>query len=72
MADLRKRLSKRQSYLLRHNPGAVRIALSQDGWIDLDPSSRGPPDLLDALERLKTRLQPPPSVPIQPAIYPGL
>jgi Transposase DDE domain group 1 len=41
--------------------------------LHLDASWPWTPDLLDAIDRLKTRLQPPPrSVPIRPAIHPGL
>lgn len=30
------RLSKRMSYLLRHNPGAAGLQLDDAGWVDLD------------------------------------
>lgn len=33
--DPRERLSRRLSYLLRHDPAAVGIELSPDGWVDL-------------------------------------
>lgn len=36
MPDPRERLSRRLSYLLRHNPAAAGIELSRDGWVDLD------------------------------------
>lgn len=39
----------------------------------LDTTWPWTPDLLDARDRLKTRLKPPPrSVPVRPAIHPGL
>jgi hypothetical protein len=39
----------------------------------LDTTWPWTPDLLDAIDCLKTRLQPPPlTVPIRPAIHPGL
>jgi hypothetical protein len=65
--------------LRRATPKTIRhrllhvAALAGHRRLRLDATWPWTPDLLDAIDRLKTRPQPsPPSVPIRPAIHPGL
>jgi hypothetical protein len=65
--------------LRRATPKTIRYRLlhvaahTSPRRIRLDASWPWTPDLLDAIDRLKIRLQPPPlTVPIRPAIHPGL
>jgi hypothetical protein len=65
--------------LRRATPKTIRhrllhvAALAGPRRLRLDAAWPWTPDLLDALDRLKTRIEPPPhSVPNRPAIHPGL
>ena len=42
MTDARTALSRRLSYVLRHNPASIGVELDEAGWVDVD-------ELLDAL-----------------------
>lgn len=39
-------ISKKLSYILRHNPNRFKVTLDEEGWADID-------DLLDALRDFK-------------------